>query len=562
MKKLHLLVIKSFIGPFILTFFFVVFVLLMQFLWKYIDDLIGKGLEMDVISEFLLYTSASLVPMALPLAVLLASLMTFGNLAENLELLAFKSSGISLIRIMAPVMVISLVISVGAFFFANDVMPVANLKMRSLLYDIQQQRPELTIRPGIFDNTLEGYSIRIGDRDPRTNLLRDIWIYDHTDDQGNVSVTVADSGYMKMSADEKNLLLTLYNGRSYIELQEQKKENRHIKNYPHRRDRFDKQEMIIEMTGFGLNRTDERLFRNSYAMMNLAQLRHFDDSLSGDIDRLLNNINNTMEHTLKGKSKSILMKPPPPTRAPADRAELRYAGRDITEIDSILAQRSEADRPSQGNAAEGNPEGRNPAPGRSETERMEENNPKTEIPAPENAEAGNGQRIRQIHVDSAFSELTTLEKRRAVTQAINFARSNKSFISSNGGTAEWRITRLRRYQIEIHRKYTLSILCLIFFFIGAPLGAIIRKGGLGVPVIASVLLFLIYYMISITGEKFVRENLMHPFWGMWISTFIMIPVSIFLTYKAVNDSVIMNIETYFTWFKNLRERFFNLLRLA
>ena len=154
MKKLHLLVIKSFIGPFILTFFFVIFVLLMQFLWKYIDDLIGKGLEWNIISEFLLYTSASLVPMALPLAVLLASLMTFGNLAENLELLAFKSSGISLVRIMAPLMVISSVISVAAFFFANDVMPVANLKMRSLLYDIQQQRPELTIKPGVFDNTL------------------------------------------------------------------------------------------------------------------------------------------------------------------------------------------------------------------------------------------------------------------------------------------------------------------------------------------------------------------------------------------------------------------------
>ena len=194
MKKLHQLVIKSFVGPFILTFFFVVFILLMQFLWKYIDDLIGKGLEMSVISEFLLYTSASLVPMALPLAVLLASLMTFGNLAENLELLAFKSSGISLVRIMAPVMVISAFISIGAFLFANHVMPVTNLKMRSLLYDIQQQRPELTIKPGVFDNTLEGYSIRIGSRDSKSSLLRDILIFDHTKKQGNIRVTVADSG--------------------------------------------------------------------------------------------------------------------------------------------------------------------------------------------------------------------------------------------------------------------------------------------------------------------------------------------------------------------------------
>ncbi|HER08370.1 MAG TPA: YjgP/YjgQ family permease [Bacteroides sp.] len=496
MKKLHLLVIKSFIGPFILTFFFVIFVLLMQFLWKYIDDLIGKGLEWNIISEFLLYTSASLVPMALPLAVLLASLMTFGNLAENLELLAFKSSGISLVRIMAPLMVISFIVSVGAFFFANDVMPVANLKMRSLLYDIQQQRPELTIRPGVFDNTLEGYSIRIGDRDHRTNLLRDIWIYDHTDDQGNVSVTVADSGYMKMSADEKHLLLTLYNGRSYIELQDQKKENRHIKSYPHRRDRFDKQEMIIEMTGFGLNRTDERLFRNSYAMMNLSQLQHFDDSLTADMDLYKEKIRTTVDQALVGKPKKALLSPPAP-------------------VSDTTVKLAEPEEP----------------------------------------------RVVQIHVDSAFNELTKLERRRAITQAINFARSNKSFINTHASTGEWKVSRLRRYQIEIHRKFTLSLLCLIFFFIGAPLGAIIRKGGLGVPVIVSVLLFLIYYVISITGEKFARDNIMQPFWGMWISTFIMVPVSIFLTYKAANDSVIMNIETYFTWLKKLNEGVRKILRL-
>ena len=495
MKKLHLLVIKSFIGPFILTFFFVVFVLLMQFLWKYIDDLIGKGLEWDIISEFLLYTSASLVPMALPLAVLLASLMTFGNLAENLELLAFKSSGISLVRIMAPLMVITFLISVAAFFFANDVMPVANLKMRSLLYDIQQQRPELTIRPGVFDNTLEGYSIRIGERDNRTNLLRDIWIYDHTGDKGNVSVTVADSGYMRMSADEKHLLLTLYNGRSYIELQDQKKEDRHIRDYPHRRDRFDKQEMIIEMTGFGLNRTDERLFRNSYAMMNLSQLKHFDDSLTGDMIKFNEKIRTTVDQSLTGKPKNALLALPLPSN---DTAEV---------------------------AAEQEP------------------------------------RVVQLHVDSAFNELTKLERRRAITQAINFARSSKSFVSSNASTGAWKINRLRRYQIEIHRKFTLSLLCLIFFFAGAPLGAIIRKGGLGLPVIVSVLLFLIYYIISITGEKFVRENLMQPFWGMWLSTFIMIPVSIFLTYKAANDSVIMNIETYFIWLKKLNDRVRKFLRI-
>lgn len=460
----------------------------MQFLWKYIDDLIGKGLEINIIAEFLLYTSASLVPLALPLAVLLASLMTFGNLAENLELLAFKSSGISLIRIMAPVMVISALISVGAFLFANNVMPVTNLKMRSMLYDIQQQRPELTIKPGVFDNSLEGYSIRIGDRDSRTSLLQDILIFDHTDKQGNVRVTVADSGYMQMSADEQNLLLTLYNGRSYYELQKQKKENRHIRSFPLRRDQFAHQEMIIKMTGFGLNRTDEQLFRNSYAMMNLSQLHHFDDSLSDEMVRIQDQFETTLEKSLIGKPKRLLLKHPP---------ILNDSVNEMKEKEVVS--------------------------------------------------------IQEVHVDSAIAELTKLERRRAITQAINYARSNKSVTTSNVGTADWKWSRLRRYQIEIQRKYTLSLLCLIFFFTGAPLGAIIRKGGLGVPVIVSVLLFLVYYVISMTGEKFVRESILPPFIGMWISTTILVPISIWLTYKAANDSVIMNIETYFIWLKKLNQ---------
>mgnify|MGYP006289622985 CR=1 FL=1 len=488
MKKLHLLVIKSFIGPLILTFFFVIFILLMQFLWKYIDDLIGKGLEFNVLSEFLLYTSASLVPMALPLAVLLASLMTFGNLAENLELLALKSSGISLVKIMAPVMIISGAISIGAFLFANYVMPVTNLKMRSLLYDIQQQRPELTIRPGVFDNTLEGYSIRIGDRNPRNSLLKDILIFDHTAKKGNVKVTVADSGYMKMSRDEKNLLLTLYNGKTYEELQRQKQQDRHIKSYPHQRSAFRHQEMLIEMTGFGLNRSDERLFRNSYSMLNLSQLHHFEDSLVQDLDVVLDKFENTIETSLVGKSKGVMI-----TR--------EYQRQRMQKEDTLTA------------------------------------------PVPEDS-----LKVVPVHVDSAFAELNKLERRRAITMAINYARNNKSVTTSNVGTSDWKLARLRRYQIEIHRKFTLSLLCVIFFFIGAPLGAIIRKGGLGMPVIVSVLLFLIYYIISMTGEKFVRESIVSPFFGMWFSTFILIPVSAWLTYKAAHDSVIMNIETYFLWF--------------
>jgi len=469
----------------------------MQFLWKYIDDLIGKGLEFQIISEFLLYTTATLVPLAIPLAVLLASLMTFGNLAENLELLALKSSGISLVRIMNPVIILTTLIAIGAFFFSNNVLPYSNLKMRSMLYDIQQQRPELTIKPGVFDNNLEGYSIRIGDKDSKTSLLKDILIFDHTENQGNVSITMADSGYMRMSADEKHLLLTLYNGKSYKELQKQKTESKHIKSYPLRRDEFDQQEMVIEMTGFGLNRTDETLFRNSYSMMNLKQLSQYDDSLTTDLNEVLDKFRSTIDMTLTGKPKNILIKSP----------ELIP--------DSLKTERD------SGVVV-----------------------------------------IQSVHVDSIFASLNKLERRKAISQAINFARSNKSITASNVGTAAWKVSRLKRYQNEIHRKYSISVLCLIFFFIGAPLGAIIRKGGLGMPVIASVGLFLIYYVISMMGEKFSREGMVPPFVGMWLSTIILTPVSVWLTQKAVKDSVILNIETYFTWFKKLRLRLKNKLQAS
>ncbi|MEX0986543.1 MAG: LptF/LptG family permease [Bacteroidales bacterium] len=485
MKRLHYLVIKSFFGPLILTFFMVIFILLMQFLWKYIDDLVGKGLETKILAEFLLYSSASMVPMALPLAVLLSSLMTFGNLAENLELLAFKSSGVSLTRIMAPLTYVVVVITIAAFIFANNVMPVSNLKLRALLHDIQRQRPELQIQPGVFDNTMEGYSIRIGDQDSKTSLLKDIWIYDHTDKAGNVHVTIADSGYMKMSSDEKHLILTLYNGNSYVELQKTKKKNE-PKTYPHRRDKFAKQEMLIELTGFGLNRTDHNIWKNSFSMMNLKQLNHFEDSLNDDLTNLRTSVNDLVENSTVRKAKKTMIK-------------------SIGTLDSLeLAEL---------------------------------------VPA-----------YRKIDIDSAFNAMSKIEKRRAVAQAINVARTNKSFVSTNANQAGYKIKRLRRYQIEKHRKFTLSFSCLIFFFIGAPLGAIIRKGGLGLPVIVSVLFFLAWYMISITGEKFVREDMVSPFSGMWFSSFILIPLGIFLSYKASTDSVIMNIDSYFTFLKKFRNR--------
>jgi lipopolysaccharide export system permease protein len=444
-KRLHKLILSSFLGPFVFTFFIVVFLLLMQFLWKYIDDLVGKGLEMHIITELLIYTAASLVPMAIPLAVLLASLMNMGSLGENYELTALKAAGISLQRIMRPLIILSFFIASIAFLFANYVLPITNLKMRSLLYDIQQQRPELQIREGVFYNGIENYSIYIGKKDYKTNLLKNIKIYDHTERRGNTSVTLADSGYMKITSDKKYLLVTLFSGYRYSDVDNQQRSQQYQPStYPFQRDKFNKEVIHIELSGFGLNRTDEQLFKQNYQMLNLRQLTYFADSLP---------------------------------------------------------------------------------------------------------------KILSTNFDSLFAAMPSTDKQSVISNALSMARDSKSYITSSFMNNDETLRRARKYDIEWQRKFTLSIACFIFFFIGAPLGAIIRKGGLGMPAVVSVGFFVLYYMISISGEKFAREGVLTPFFGMWLSALILLPLGVFLTYKATTDSAIMNMDTYSNFFKKVQRIF-------
>ncbi len=459
--------IKSYVGPMVATFFISLFLLLMQFLWKYIDDLVGKGLEPLIIAELLVYTTAGLVPMALPLAILLASIMTFGNMGEYSELTAMKSAGIPLQRIMMPLIILTLTVSVAAFFFSNRVLPYTNLKFRSLLYDVQQKRPEMQIREGVFYNDIDGYSIKISGRDYRTNMLYDVMIYDHTSDEGNKNVTVADSGLMHMTEDKSYLVTTLYNGYNYLEMQD--RERGPDRTFPHRLDRFEKQVVIIELSGFALERTDEDLFRHNFQMMNLNQLTHHRDSLYNLISRQADNYITRVRRT------NIF------------RNESGYSGN----TDSAKhAMRTPYDILA-----------------------LEENIP------------GSG-------------------KLNAYEHAITQARSVRNQINSSRTNLEWQIRHMRRHEMEWHRKFTLSFACFIFFFIGAPLGAIIRKGGLGMPVVVSVLFFVFYYVIDVSAQKFIRENVILAFPGMWISSLILLPIGIFLTYKATHDSAIMNIDTY------------------
>lgn len=467
-------------GPFFMTFFICVFILLMQFLWKYVDDLVGKGLDWGILAELLFYASFGLLPFAFPLSMLLASIMTFGELGENYELVAMKSSGISLFRVMKPLIVLAVMITCTAFFFANYILPHTNLRFTTLLWSVKQQRPEMVLQEGVFTNEIDGYSIRVGKVDNHTNTLHDILIYDHTNNKTNESVTVADSGFLNITEDKSYMILTLFNGENFSE--ESMESGR--KNYPFRRDRFQKQVLNVRVMNFDFQRTDENVFRNSYRMLNINQLNYAKDSLSIDYKLRVRNF------VLNTRYMSFLNQ----------RLTARVMGND-----SLLQTHT--------------------------PDSIKYADPTLLLPG---QERWNGQEVYQ--------------------NAIYTARNNFQEINNIENNLYGRKRRINHHSMEFHRKFTLSFAVLIFFFIGAPLGAIIRKGGLGMPVVVSILLFILYYIVSMMGEKSAREDVWNMTAGMWFSSGIFLPVGIWLTYKAVRDSAVMSAETYTALFKKLLPR--------
>ncbi len=514
-----------------MTFFIVLFLLLMQFLWRYIDELVGKGLEFKIIGELMLYAASSLVPLALPLAILLSSLMTFGNMGEFYELTALKSSGISLRRIMFPLIILVTLISAGAFFFANNVLPVTNLKMKSLLYDVRNQQPGVQITEGVFYNGITNYVIRVNRKDANTDMMYDIKIYDHSSRKGNVVVIVADSGRMKMTADRRNLVVTLWSGYKYEEIDEKKRKRG--RRFPHETDKFGEQRIIIEMSGFELMRSDESIFRNSYSMLNLDQLNKAVDSLQKGLDLRCRQFYITMTRNnyfrMNSKNTMSFNRPvyynqePPPSASYSSNAP-------------VLGNRS-----LPGNKI--NPS-RSIDPGK--------------VPAavkkPRVIHSDSNKALKPVikvySFDSLYNSYNTFEKLNIVRTSLNYTSMNQYMVVSIAANLKFDMRYLRRHEIEWHRKFTLSLACLIFLFIGAPLGAIIRKGGLGMPTVISTLLFILYYIMSLTGEKFVRESVVTAFNGMWISSWILIVAGIFLTYEATNDSAILNFDSYISWVRD------------
>jgi lipopolysaccharide export system permease protein len=479
MKKIDLFMIRSFIGPLILTFFIVLIIFILQFLWMYVDELAGKGLEPSVLAELLFQFSLTFVPLSLPLAILLASLMTFGNLGEFLELTALKSSGVPLQRIMLPIFIFAAFLAAGSFLFADYVLPISTRKARTLLMDIRRMRPELDIQAGTFYNGIDGFSIKINDKDPGTNRIDGIYIYDHREGIGNTSVIHADSGYMRVTADESGLILTLYNGYAYKDIEE-KNVPQDKKKYPFRRDRFSEQTMVIELTGFGLNRSALDIYRSNYAMLNTSDLTFFIDSLSSRF--------RSRTDAYYSEFKKTRLMTPGQFYYPVNKKE----------NDSAAVWKTE-----------------------------------------------------KFNTRAIFDTLSFMDKNTTISRALSFAREGTSFMTEKSEALIAEAKNLKKYEAEKYKRFTLPLACLVFFFIGAPLGAIIRKGGLGTPAVISVLFFVVYYVISLSGEKFAKELIISVPLGMLASTIILLPIGIFLTYKATTDAAIMNAETYILFFRKI-----------
>lgn len=480
-KKLDSYILKSFFVLFVMTFLIVIFILLMQFLWKHFDDMVGKGIGWEILAEFLFYAIITLVPLALPLALLLASLMTFGNIGENFELTAMKSAGISLFRIIRPLIISVSFIVIGAFYFSNNILPIIEKRMYTLLFSIRNKSPELDIPTGEFYSGIQGFNLYV--RSKEGNLLKDLMIYDFSAGFNNAAVLVADSGRVQITGDRNFLLLTLYDGESFENLRKQGEGS--FGSIPYRRETFEEKQLLIDFDS-DFDRFDESLLKDQHISKNIAELSQSIDSVKKIVQY------RSAEHV-------------------REIVERKYMGRDMNPFIDFHVDEA--------------------------------------VP------------IEQYHPDSLFYSLTKEQMESAVEVAISKAQAMQEHLQYNKVLLGEPIFYINRHKSQWHRKFALSFACLIFFFIGAPLGAIIRKGGFGLPVVISVLMFIVYYIIDMTGYKMAREGLWEAYQGMWLSSAILFPVGVFLTYKAAIDATLFNPEIYSVFFKQVKIKIYKFLKI-
>ena len=467
-KKLDKLILKSFIGPFVITFFIAFFVLMMQGLWKYLDDLVGKGLDFITICQFLWYACASLLMLAMPIAILISSIMTFGNLGESFELVAIKSSGVSLLRFMRPLIGLSILLCGITFLFANYVIPYANLKFTTLYSDIYVKKPAFDLKEGVFFTHIPNYAIKIGKKDNDGRTIHNIIIFEQNNSVQDNCI-VAEKGVMKISDDEKYLEFNLENGYRY-----QERGNLSDSSTEYTRLGFKEFKKLFDLSVLQKQQTNDSIFSKNFKMLSARQLSFNIDSLQKDRKKL----DKTFD-----KIKSN---------------ELIYAA---------LPEKI-----------------------------WKQSNPK-------------------IHPDDYKKMFSDSINNRIKQYAINKIASIKSGINQFKVDKEIKEKDISMHLIEWHRKYAISLACLILFFIGAPLGAIIRKGGLGMPLVVAIVFFLIFHLLSMFGEKFVKQDILSPFFGMWLAVMALAPVGTFLTYKAMHDSQLFNKDFYTKQMKKIKAIF-------
>lgn len=469
-KKLDILIIRSFIGPFLATFLIALFVLTLQFFWLYIDDLVGKGLDLATLGYLTALVAITWVPLALPLALLLSSIMTFGNLGESFELVAIKSAGISLVRFMRPLLIVALILSGVGFLFANNIIPVANLKLNALKYDIIVKKPAFDIKEGVFYDKIEGYVIKVGKKGEDDSTIHNVVIYERNYGLQD-NFMVAESGVMRITPDSRYLEFELHNGWNY-----QENGNRYTTNTEFIRLGFQTYKKEFDLSSFKLNRTGDSLFYDPRTLT-ISQLNYAIDSL--------------------GNTDSIFYK--------KTKKELNYTFPFIRFADSSWPKLNANQSISFSHFSEIIPDS-----------------------------------VRGVVFDRSIS-------------AINNSKSTLQMLSSD---YENQILMVRKHWIEWNRKISLSIACVVLFMIGAPLGSIIRKGGLGTPLIFAIAFFVLFNMLNTFGEKFAKQGVTSVFFGMWLSTIVLIPIGLFLTFKAMRDSQLFNKEFYFRAFKLMRKNKF------
>lgn len=556
MRKIDKLVLKAFTGPFILTFMVVVFILLTQHMLKYFDDIIGKDLGSEVLGQLLFYFAIFMTPVALPLAVLLSSLIAFGNLGEHFELTAIKSAGISLLRTLQPIFFFVLILTGIAFYANNNLVPKAALEAYSLLYDIKQKKPSLELREGAFYNGIPDISIKVNQKfSEDDDALKGIIVYDHRKNDGNKEVTVADSGRMSTILNERYLKFELFNGYNYTEGAGSEREMTGQRGTPTSetltRSKFSKTEVVFDLSSFQLARTDKKWFESNRIMRNLKELDYDIDSINDEILRQrLQYYSFKPSHFVYYVKKDTLI-------MPGEVYQFKLK-RDSIEKAKLLAEEVRPEQPEVGFEQLTTQEDKTPATITPKSFYSRIFKSKRNKKLEKSGEAGSSgslspnDSLALVKMDSLLHSKPQLH---IIQAATNLARQIKSQVQNSNAAVDNYQKELTVFEIQWHKILASSLACVAMFLIGAPLGAIIKRGGLGVPFLVSIFFFIVYYLLSMQGEKLAKQDTFSAFIGVWLADLILLIIGLIFLRQAKNDARLFEADFYRVVFEKISRRF-------